>query len=157
MPKFPRSVAILFGALGLCAAPLVVLPVSSASAAALTAADTDKDGTIDLTEAKAAASAEFDKLDKDKDGTLDLKEVAHVSKANFSAANPDNDKTLTKDEYLALVAKLFQAADKEGDGTINSKELHSKAGIALDTRHPLIPVHPKLSPFRATQSQGFAH
>ena len=120
MPKFPRSVAILFGALGLCAAPLVVLPVSSASAAALTAADTDKDGTIDLTEAKAAASAEFDKLDKDKDGTLDLKEVAHhVSKANFSAANPDNDKTLTKDEYLALVAKLFQAADKEGDGTID--------------------------------------
>ncbi|REF87472.1 EF hand domain-containing protein [Methylovirgula ligni] len=133
MPKFPRSVAILFGAFGLCTAPLVMLPISSASAAALTAADTDKDGTIDLNEAKAAASVEFDKLDKDKDGTIDLKEAAHhVSKANFSAANSDNDKTLTKDEYLALVTKLFRAADKENDGTIDSKELHSKAGIELD-------------------------
>lgn len=134
MSKFPRSVAILFGTLSLCATPLIMAPTFSASAAtALTGADTDKDGTIDLNEAKAAASKEFDKLDKDKDGTIDLKEAAHhISKANFIAADTDKDKTLTKDEYLALVTKLFQAADKENDGTIDSKELHSKAGIELD-------------------------
>jgi hypothetical protein len=38
---------------------------------ALAAYDTDKDGTIDENEAKAAAGAAFDKLDTDKDGTLD--------------------------------------------------------------------------------------
>jgi Ca2+-binding EF-hand superfamily protein len=132
MSKFPHSVKLLCGALGLCA-PLVLMPVVASAATSLTAADTDKDGTIDLNEAKAAASQEFDKLDTDKDGTIDLKEAAHhISKANFLAADPDKDKTLSKDEYLALVSKLFQTADAENDGTIDSKELHSKAGVALD-------------------------
>ena len=37
--------------------------------------DTDNDGTIDLSEAKAAASAVFDQLDKNRDGTLDRAEL----------------------------------------------------------------------------------
>ena len=98
-------------------------------------ADTDKDGTIDLNEVKAAAAAEFDKLDKDKDGTIDLKEAAHhVSKANFIAADADKDKTLTKDEYVGLAGALFKAADKDSDGTVNGKELHTTAGIELDRK-----------------------
>src|SRR5262249_54756143 len=44
--------------------------VSTSPQAALTAYDTDKDGTIDENEAKVAAGALFDKLDTDKDGTL---------------------------------------------------------------------------------------
>ncbi len=82
-------IAMLVGALSLVAAPLAVPALTQASAAtALTAADTDKDGTLDLNEVKAAAALEFDKLDKDKDGTLDLKEAAHhVSKKNFIAAD----------------------------------------------------------------------
>jgi Ca2+-binding EF-hand superfamily protein len=129
-----RSIAMLFGTLSLFAAPLAVPALSQASAAtALTAADTDKDGTLDLDEVKAAAAVEFDKLDKDKDGTLDLKEAAHhVSKKNFIAADTDKDKTLSKDEYVALAVALFKAANPDGDSTIDSKELHSTAGIELD-------------------------
>ena len=134
MSSLPRSILMLFGAVSLSAAPLALPSLSQASAAtALTAADTDKDGSIDLNEAKAGAAAEFTKLDKDKDGTIDLKEAAHhVSKANFIAADPDKDKTLTKDEYVALTGSLFKAADKDGDGTVNAKELHTTAGIELD-------------------------
>ncbi|MEW6435784.1 MAG: EF-hand domain-containing protein [Pseudomonadota bacterium] len=134
MSNLPRSIVMLFGIVGLSAAPLALPSLSQASAAtALTAADTDKDGTIDLNEVKAAAAAEFDKLDKDKDGTIDLKEAAHhVSKANFIAADADKDKTLTKDEYVGLAGALFKAADKDSDGTVNGKELHTTAGIELD-------------------------
>ncbi len=129
-----RHIAMLVGALSLVAASLAVPAFTQASAAtALTAADTDKDGTLDLNEVKAAAALEFDKLDKDKDGTLDLKEAAHhVSKKNFVAADPDKDKTLSKDEYIALAVTLFKAANPDGDSTIDSKELHSTAGIELD-------------------------
>ena len=129
-----RPIALLFGALSLVAAPLAIPALTQASAAtALTAADTDKDGTLDLNEVKAAAALEFDKLDKDKDGTIDMKEAAHhVSKKNFIAADPDKDKTLSKDEYIALAVALFKAANPDGDSTIDSKELHSTAGIELD-------------------------
>ncbi len=126
-----RSIAMLFGAVSLFAAPLAIPALSQASAAtALTAADTDKDGTLDINEVKAAAAAEFDKLDKDKDGTIDLKEAAHhVSKKNFIAADPDKDKTLSKDEYVALAVTLFKAANPDGDSTIDFER------IAFDRRN----------------------
>ncbi len=133
MSKPSRSIVALFGAASLLAAPLALPALFQASAAALTAADTDKDGTIDLNEVKAAAAVEFSKLDTDHDGTVDLKEAAHhISKKNFVAANPDKDKTLDKDEYIALAVKLFKAADKDSDGTVDAKELHSTVGIELD-------------------------
>jgi Ca2+-binding EF-hand superfamily protein len=134
MSKSRSSFLVLFGAASLLVAPLALPVLFQASAASgLTAADTDKDGTIDLNEAKAAAAAEFDKLDTDKDGTVDRKEAAHhISKKNFKAADPDNDKLLSKDEYVDLTTSLFKAADKDGDGTVDAKELHTKAGIKLD-------------------------
>jgi hypothetical protein len=51
-----------------------VQPAHAASAS-LAALDPDKDGTVDLAEAKAAGAKEFAKLDPDKDGTLDAKEL----------------------------------------------------------------------------------
>ncbi len=134
MSRSRISILALSGAVGFFATPFALPALFQASAAsALTAADTDKDGTIDLNEAKAAASVEFDKLDTDKDGTVDRKEAAHhVSKKNFKAADPDHDKLLSKDEYVDLTTSLFKAADKDGDGTVDAKELHTKAGIKLD-------------------------
>ncbi len=125
---------VLCGVTSLFTAPLALPALFQASAAsALTAADTDKDGTIDLNEAKAAAAVEFDKLDTDKDGTVDREESAHhISEKNFKLADPDNDKLLSKDEYVGLATSLFKAADKDGDGTVDAKELHTKAGIKLD-------------------------
>jgi Ca2+-binding EF-hand superfamily protein len=111
--------------------------VGAAAAPALAATpvalfDTDKDGTVDLNEAKKAASALFDKLDTDKDGTLDSKELGgRLAQSEFAAADPDKDGTLSKDEYLAVVEKRFKAADPDNDGTVSAAEFETSAGQAL--------------------------
>ena len=94
--------------------------------------DPDKDGTVDLAEAKDAASKLFDKLDRDHDGTLDKRELrGRISGSDFAAADPDNDGTLDKNEFLAIVDKRFKAADPDNEGTIDAKELKSAAGRSL--------------------------
>ena len=91
---------------------MVVTSASPAFAAsAIDSLDTDKDGTVDLAEAKAAASALFDKLDVDHDGTLDRKELKdRISAADWKIADPDNDKTISKDEYLSPSSKSLSSA-----------------------------------------------
>ena len=112
---------------------IVVTSASPAFAAsALKTLDPDKDGTVDLNEAKTAASALFDKLEKDNDGTLDRKELhGRIPDADWAVADPDNDKTISKDEYLAYVEAVFKKADTDNDGTIDAKELKTPAGRAL--------------------------
>jgi Ca2+-binding EF-hand superfamily protein len=61
--------------------------------------DPDKDGTVDLAEAKDSASKLFDGLDRDHDGTLDKRELrGRINRSDFAAADPDNDGTLDKNE-----------------------------------------------------------
>jgi Ca2+-binding EF-hand superfamily protein len=94
--------------------------------------DTDRDGTIDLTEARNAASAMFNRLDPDHDGTLDLREVhRQLTAKEVAAADPDHDGTLTKDEYVALCDQRFKVADLDHDGTLDAKELQTRAGRAF--------------------------
>jgi hypothetical protein len=127
-----RKMIIHLGLCAFAAFPISAILSAPAFAAPTVAFDTDKDGTLDLAEAKTAASAAFDKLDKDKEGTLDAKELkGRVSKSDFAAGDPDSDKTLTKDEYLGIVETLFKAADSDNDGTLSGKELKTKAGKAL--------------------------
>jgi Ca2+-binding EF-hand superfamily protein len=123
--------------IAMCLAISSVLGGSQAFAApkysrAMRLLDSDRDGTVDLEEAKKAAAELFDKLDRDRDGTLELSELrGRLSAAEFGASDPDKDKTLSKDEYLTLVEKRFKAADSDNDGTLDDKELHSRAGEAL--------------------------
>ena len=99
---------------------------------AIAACDTDKDGTIDENEAKAAAGAAFDKLDADKDGTLDEKECqGRLTRTQFREADPDHDNTLTKDEYVVFVVKAFRTANRDTDGTLDARELQTPAGRTL--------------------------
>jgi Ca2+-binding EF-hand superfamily protein len=94
--------------------------------------DTDKDGTVDLAEAKKAAGATFDRLDTDRDGTVTIKELrGRLNRKAFAAGDPDHDKTLTKEEYLAVVEQRFKAADPNNDGTISEAEFEKPAGRAL--------------------------
>jgi Ca2+-binding EF-hand superfamily protein len=102
------------------------------AASALQTLDQDKDGTVDLNEAKTAAGALFDSLDVDHDGTLDRKELGdRISPADWKIADPDNDKTISKDEYLAFVEVAFKRANPDNDTTIDAKELRTPAGHAL--------------------------
>lgn len=126
-----KSIAL---AVAICGAlsGAVLTPSVSFAASTLSAVDKDKDGSIDLPEAKAAASALFDKLDTDKEGTLEPKELkGRLTKKELAAGDPDHDKSLSKDEYLAIVEKAFKKADHDGDGTVDAKELKTKAGRAL--------------------------
>jgi Ca2+-binding EF-hand superfamily protein len=99
----------------------------------LLALDTDKDGTLNLPEAKAGASAKFDTIDANHDGTLDVKDLAaaNVDKAEIEKADHDHNGTLTKDEYGALVEDAFKAADRNGDGKLSPTELQTSAGQKL--------------------------
>jgi Ca2+-binding EF-hand superfamily protein len=105
---------------------------AAAPATVLQSLDPDRDGTVDLNEAKTAGSAVFDRLDRDRDGTLDARELkGRLSTKELAAADPDHDGTLTKDEYLAVVEKRFATANPDNDGTLDAKELKSPAGRAL--------------------------
>jgi Ca2+-binding EF-hand superfamily protein len=99
---------------------------------ALQALDPDRDGTVSLAEAKAAASRLFARLDRDHDGTLDRRELrGRMVSKEFAAADGDHDGTLDKAEYLAAVEKAFRAANRDNDGTLDAKELSSARGRAL--------------------------
>jgi len=115
--------------------PLGVMLIGSSpvySQSLLKTLDPDKDGTVDLAEAKGAASKVFDKLDHDHDSTLDKRELrGRLSVKELAAADLDKDSTLDKSEYLAVVENRFKAADPDNDGTIDAKELKSSAGRSL--------------------------
>ena len=102
------------------------------STGSVQALDADHDGTVDISETKAAASALFDRLDRDHDGTLDGRELkGRLSAKELTAEDGDHDGTLTKDEYLAAVEKRFKAANRDSDDTLDGKELSSRTGHAL--------------------------
>ena len=132
--KLNVKISTLISLLAVSLPPAIaVTSASPASAAsALQTLDPDKDGTVDLNEAKTAASALFDKLDVDHDGTVDRKELGdRISAKDWKTADPDNDKTISKDEYLAFVEVAFKRANPDNDATIDAKELKTPAGRAL--------------------------
>jgi hypothetical protein len=96
------------------------------------ALDPDKDGTVSLDEAKAAAGTKFDALDTDHDGTLTLQETKGVFlKSTLPQADPDKDGTIDKAEWEAQAEHRFKAADPDRDGTLDAQELASPAGKSL--------------------------
>jgi hypothetical protein len=130
-----KQIMLTASVLAMLATPVALSGMLSTAFAgnALTAADTDADGTLDKAEVDKAAAVNFEKLDPDKDGQLDKKEVGkRLSKAAFAAADPDHDGLLSNDEYVAAADKYFAAADADHDGTVDAKELKSKPGRVLD-------------------------
>ena len=121
------------------AAVAVVLAVGCAAAPAvareaglLKALDADHDGTVDLSEAAAAANRAFDRLDRDHDGTLSGRELGgRLSARELAAADDDHDGTLTRGEYAAAVEKRFKAANRDSDDTLDDHELRSGPGRSL--------------------------
>ncbi|WP_157270901.1 EF-hand domain-containing protein [Azohydromonas aeria] len=90
-------------------------------------ADANKNGTVDLAEAKKFGIAEkaFHKANPDKDGSLDKQEFAAAIVAQFVAANPDNDGTLDEKEARNAGIKsksVFEAANPDKDGTLDIAE-----------------------------------
>jgi Ca2+-binding EF-hand superfamily protein len=105
----------------------------SGPAAAMSAFDTDKYGTLSWDEVRVAALAKFKAADPDHDGTLDAKEAAElgITVTMLKKADPDKDATLDSDEYLKIVKQRFDAADPDHDGTLSVEELGSSQGRLL--------------------------
>lgn len=97
------------------------------SSASVTMVDTDKDGTIDMAEAKTAAMKHFKAADTDHDGTLDTKEAG----MDVSDVDGDKDGTLDEAEYAKALDATFKAADADKDGSVDAKELETPAGQKL--------------------------
>jgi Ca2+-binding EF-hand superfamily protein len=101
--------------------------------------DKGGDGTINPSEAKAAAAAVIVNIDSNHDGVLTNAElggrVMVVDKLSPSARHPlmfwKTEGTLTKQEYLNLVDERFEPATKDDDGTVDVKELETESGQAL--------------------------
>jgi EF hand len=100
--------------------------------------DTDKDGTIDLAEVKAAAAAVFLKIDRGHDGIVGAQDLAGrmVTVEQLSQGpNPwmfwRTRTRYTKDQYLVLAETWFVAVDANNDGTVDAKELQTAAGQQL--------------------------
>ena len=103
-----------------------------AQADPMRAFDINKDGKLDLAEAKSAAAARFDELNPDQDDSMDARESRTVLRGQaFRKADTDADGTVSKAEYLAYVERAFAAADTDKDGSLDRAELRTKAGRAL--------------------------
>src|SRR5207247_8477032 len=77
-----RSILLAFLVIGLVPAAAAAQGKAKGGAeAVLQQWDADRDGTLDLAEAKKAAAAKFDALDRDHDDTLDRKELGGVLSA----------------------------------------------------------------------------
>lgn len=101
--------------------------------ASFEAIDRDRNGTINLDEAKRAAALLFDQLDRHRAGKLSRAQLGRgrMTLAEFSWADRDHNGTLTKDEYLALVERQFRAADLDGDGAVSRAEFKARSGLPL--------------------------
>lgn len=97
------------------------------------AIDIDRDGTLDLAEAKSAAAKRYDDLNPELDDALDRQEATRrsLASATFRAADADRNGVVNKAEWLALVERRFQAADPDRDGTVSRAELRSDRGKSL--------------------------
>lgn len=119
--------ALLGGAAFASSAADVQQLTEAQTEAAFAKADTAKDGTVSLAEAKkfGISGAAFAAANPDKDGTLDKKEFAAALSYQFNHANPDKDGTLDwKEAKKAGVKtkKTFEAANPDKDGTLDAVE-----------------------------------
>jgi hypothetical protein len=98
----------------------------------LASLDTDKDGSLDLAEAKTAAGVLFSFLDRDKNGSLDARELTgYLDQKTFAAADHDLKGSLDQEEYFAVVEARFKAANKDEGATLDAAELNTPAGERL--------------------------
>ncbi len=120
----------LFALSAACAAPALAADAQLTNAqvdSAFLVANPDKDGTVDMKEAKKFGITDeaFKEANPDKDGTLDKKEFAAAIAYQFKKANPDNDGTLDmKEAKVAGIKsdKVFKTANADNDGTLDIAE-----------------------------------
>lgn len=94
--------------------------------------DRNRDGKMDIFEAKRAGKAAFKSLNPDGDFTLEPAEVqSRIGPQTFDKYNRIKRKGLDMIEWKRLVKDRFRAANPDKDRTIECAELHTPAGERL--------------------------
>ena len=94
--------------------------------------DRNRDGKLNVFEAKRAGKAAFAAINKDGDRTLEPGEVSQrIGAETFDKYNLIKRKGLDRVEWSRLVKARFYAANTDGDRTIECGELKTKAGHRL--------------------------
>ncbi|MBU2580280.1 MAG: hypothetical protein KJ622_00990 [Alphaproteobacteria bacterium] len=94
--------------------------------------DRNRDGKLNVFEAKRAGKAVFAAINKDGDRTLEPSEVSgRIGPETFDKYNRIKRKGLDRVEWTRLVKARFYAANRDGDRTIECDELKTKAGHRL--------------------------
>jgi len=94
--------------------------------------DKNRDGKLNIFEAKRAGKGLWKKLNPDRDFTLEYNEVEHrISKHTFNKWNKIGRRGLDIIEWKRLVKHRFNAANPDGDRTIECDELQTHAGYRL--------------------------
>ena len=100
-------------------------------AATMAMADKNSDDRIDREEYHQRMTEVFFFADTDKDGSLTITEiqaVADVDPQVFKAADKDGTQSLSIYEYQYVLHKDFEVADRNNDGTIDMTELKLMVG-----------------------------
>ena len=93
-------------------------------------ADADKDGKVTRAEFDAARNARFAGIDTDKDGTLEVSELrawkrtlpSRIRDARFKALDADGDGSIGGEEYVAQRKAAFAGIDANKDGAVDKAE-----------------------------------
>jgi len=113
-------------------APAAVAGDHHDACAIIAKVDRNKDGKMNIFEAKRAGKATFKALNPDGDRTLEPMEVSErIGPKTFKKYNIIRGKGLDKIEWTRLVKDRFRAANPDRDFTIECDELHTAAGRRL--------------------------
>jgi len=93
--------------------------------------DKNHDGRLDREEYHQRMTEVFFFIDTDKDGSLTLTEIraaGELDPERFSVADRNGNQTLSLDEYLYALHHDFDEADRNQDGTLDMEELRLLVG-----------------------------
>jgi Ca2+-binding EF-hand superfamily protein len=102
----------------------------------LIAADANKDGTITLEEAQAAAMRRFDQFDRNKDGAIDQADIDQLRKEMtdyrvqrfLHRYGADKDGRVTREQFMAEAADAFKRLDANSDGRVDRGDWQGRRG-----------------------------
>jgi hypothetical protein len=140
--KMIKKLTMALGACWFIGAGLAAAPAANASeptyddrreiaCSIITRHDRDRDGRLNISEARRAGKAAFKELNKDRDFTLEHSEIAdRIDAETFDKYNRVKRRGLDRGEWNRLVKDRFRAAT-EGARTIGCDQLFSPDGRRL--------------------------
>lgn len=99
-------------------------------------ADTNGNGAISATEARAFRDARFARMDVNGDGAVTLEEMTEAARKRsaervakmFERADRNGDGVIQRTEFEDRGARRFEMLDADGDGSVTLEEIQARKG-----------------------------